>query len=83
LDRSMTSPEKKIIEKYIFTDCKIVNLGKITVHYTGGNTKDGKITYSYSFSTQYEDTSALHAFRETYPKVYNSSNNDIYSFKNQ
>jgi hypothetical protein len=77
LDRSMSSPEKKIIEKYIFKDCKIANLGKITVHYSGGNTMDGKISYSYTFSTVYGDTTALHAFRESFPKASDTYKNEI------
>jgi hypothetical protein len=83
MERSMYSPEKKVLEKYIFNDCKIVNLGKITVHYSGGNTMDGKISYSYTFSTLYEDTTALHAFRESFPKAYDNCKNEICTFRSE
>jgi hypothetical protein len=74
---NLPSPKKNVLNKYSINDCKILNIGKISVYYSGGNTMDGKISYSFSFITYYGDTTALHAFRESYPEIYEKYTNDI------
>jgi hypothetical protein len=83
MDRNMQASTKHTLQKYTLNDCKIINIGKIVVCYTGGNVIDGKISYSYSFNSFGGDTLALHAFKESYPLVYESCQNDICSFKSE
>jgi hypothetical protein len=74
---NLPTPRKNILHSYSLNECKIVNIGKVVVYYSGGYTMDGKISYSYTFSTFYGDTTALHAFRESYPEIYQKYTNEI------
>jgi hypothetical protein len=83
MDRNMKTTTKNTLQKYELNDCKIINIGKIVVCYSGGNVIDGNISYSYSFYSVGGDTLALHAFKESYPLVYESCRNDICFFKSE
>jgi hypothetical protein len=83
MDRNMKTTTKNTLQKYELNDCKIINIGKIIVCYSGGNVIDGNISYSYSFISSGIDTLALHAFKESYPLVHESCQNDICFFKSE
>jgi len=71
------------LQEYSINGGKIINIGKLVVNYQGGKVVDGKINYSYTFQTNYGDTSALSVFKQTYPSWYASFSNEIFRFKNE
>jgi len=83
MERNMKTTTKNTFQKYTLNDCKLINIGKIVVCYTGGDVNDGNISYYYSFYSSGNDTLALHAFKESYPQVYESCRNDICAFKSE
>ncbi|MCK9206744.1 MAG: hypothetical protein M0P66_06495 [Salinivirgaceae bacterium] len=80
LERNDSSQSSDCIQKYALNEGKIINLGKIIVTYHGGEIQDSKIQYSYSFSTHGTDSTALKAFKETYPVLYEKYQNELYYF---
>jgi hypothetical protein len=83
MDRNMKTTKTHTLQKYELNDCKIINIGKIVVCYTGGTVIDGNISYSYSFYSLGDDTLALHAFKESYPLVFESCRNELCFFKSE
>lgn len=73
------SPYRRVIRTYDIEKGKIINIGKLTVKFTGGKVIDGKIFYTYSFQSNCSDTLALHVFKETNPMVYEKYANDVLS----
>jgi hypothetical protein len=81
--RNENSDIENTLLKYSIKDGKIIDIGKLTVRYFGGNTETGSIKYSYSFHMDDNDTTAVHAFKQSYPIIYEKYKNDIYIFKNE
>jgi hypothetical protein len=78
--RSENPADKNTLQKYDLNGGKIINIGKIVVTYSGGTVENGSTKYSYSFQTVGNDTIALHAFKLSYPLIFEKFRNDIYSF---
>jgi hypothetical protein len=81
--RNASANDRRILSEYTLNDGKIINVGKITVNYNGGNTDGGSIKYSYSFDSDDNDTVAMNAFKLSYPEIYNKYKNEVYVFKSE
>jgi hypothetical protein len=81
--KSVSSPSKKTLQKYSINDGKIINIGKVIVKYTGGSVEGGSTRYYYSFRSIGNDTTAMHAFKQSYPLIFDKYKNDVYSFDSE
>lgn len=72
---------KVVLHRFDFSNKKIVNIGKVTVKYAGGEQQVyknwGGINYSYSFNIESKDETALNKFKDHYPEIYNTFKNEI------
>lgn len=67
-----------VYREYTFGESKILDIGKISVQYTGGQIINNRIDYDYTIHTLFtDDTLALHAFKKTYPDLFHKYRNDI------
>lgn len=81
--KSVSSTSKKTLQKYSLNDGKIINIGKVVVKYTGGTVEGGSTRYYYSFQSIGHDTTALHAFKQSYPLIFDKCRNDVYFFRSE
>jgi hypothetical protein len=81
--RNAASSERKTLQRYSINDGKIINLGKVIVKYSGGTVEEGSTKYFYSFHSVDNDTTALHAFKQSYPLLFDKCKNEIYSFDSE
>jgi len=85
-ENSFDVEDNGILERYRrygVHDGKIIYLGKTLVKYTGGNVVNRRIKYEYDFYPVFTDTIALHAFRVSYPDLFNMYANEIIGFKTE
>jgi hypothetical protein len=80
MERNISSTQTNTLFQFKLYEGKVINIGKFIIQYKGGTIDSGKINYSYELKTVGNDTTALYAFSQAYPEIYETYKNEIYFF---
>lgn len=83
MEKDPSSRESSTLQNYKFKSGNIINLGKITIKYIGGQAEDGRIKYSYTIEHNKQDTMMLDLLKNQYPEIYTNHQDDIYDLYNE